>query len=74
MPRLCLIPPPSPCVAVDWDAVRTASHADLSDAIKCRGMQFRWAAARARGCRCCWQTALLAGAGKAVARQRAGRA
>lgn len=27
--------------SVDWEAVRTASHADLSDAIKCRGMQFR---------------------------------
>lgn len=29
--------------SVDWEAVRTASHADLSDAIKCRGMQFRQA-------------------------------
>jgi hypothetical protein len=28
--------------SVDWEAVRNASHEALSDAIKCRGMQFRW--------------------------------
>lgn len=28
--------------SVDWEAVRCSSQEELSDAIKCRGMQFRW--------------------------------